>query len=410
MSKRNTWSVTAIITVIALTLTLGIPTGAQSVPGVTPTQILLGGTHPYSGPAAGYASIGKCALAYFAYVNDHGGVNGRKIVYEDKDDAYNPPQTLQLVRQMVEQDHVFAIFDSLGTPSNLAIRQYLNDNKVPQLYVATGATIFGSDYAKYPWTIGWQANYHDEAAIFGKYLLKNAPNAKIAVLYQNDDFGQDYLDSLKATLGPKASQIVKAASYEVTDPDVTSPVASLKASGADTVFIFATPKAAIQAMVTIAKMGWKPQVYLTSVSASQAFMHAATGAGTAAATDGVISANYLKDPSDPANATDKGIVLYNAILAKYPPPGVNAQDANCVYGMGVAFTMVDTLKRTGKNLTREAVMEAATHLNESDNPFLYSGVKVSTTPTDRFPIREEVLIKYNAGAWKPISGLITNRY
>lgn len=411
MSKRNTWFVTAIITVIALTFTLGIPSGAQSVPGVTPTQILLGGTHPYSGPAAGYATIGKCALAYFSYVNDQGGVYGRKIVYEDKDDGYNPPQALQLVRQMVEQDHVFAIFDSLGTPPNLVLRPYLNDNKVPQLYVATGATQFGADYAKYPWTIGWQANYHDEAAIFGKYLLKNAPNAKIGVLYQNDDFGQDLLSSLKATLGAKASQIVKAASYEVTDPDVTSPIASLKASGADTVFIFATPKAAIQAMVTIAKMGWKPQVYLTSVSASQAFMHAATGAGTAAATDGVISANYLKDASDPANANDKGIVLYNQILAKYPPAGVNAQDANCVYGMGVAFTMVDTLRMAGKSLTRDGVMHAANNLNELDNPFVYPGVKVTTTPTDRFPIREEVLVKYNAaGAWKPISGLITNRY
>ncbi len=409
MSKRNTWFVTAIITVIAMTLTLGIPSGAQSVPGVTPTQILLGGTHPYSGPAAGYAAIGKCALAYFSYVNDHGGVYGRKIVYEDKDDGYNPPQTLQLMRQMVEQDHIFADFDSLGTPPNIAIRQYLNDNKVPQLYVATGATIFGADYAKYPWTIGWQANYHDEAAIFGKYLLKNSPNAKIGVLYQNDDFGEDYLDSLKTTLGAKANQIVKAASYEVTDPDVTSPIASLKASGADTVFIFATPKAAIQAMVTIEKMGWKPQIYLTSVSASQAFMHAATGAGTAAATDGVISANYLKDPSDPANANDKGIVLYNQILAKYSP-GPAASDSNCLYGMGVAFTMVDTLKGAGKDLTRDGVMRVVNHLHETDNPFVYPGVTVTTTPTDRFPIREEVLIKYNAGAWKPISGLITNRY
>ncbi|HTU69847.1 MAG TPA: ABC transporter substrate-binding protein [Candidatus Baltobacteraceae bacterium] len=409
MSKRNTWFGTAIIAVIALTLTLGIPSGAQSVPGVTPTQILLGGTHPYSGPAAGYAPIGKGILAYFAYVNDHGGVYGRKIVYEDKDDAYNPPQTVQLVRQMVEQDHVFAIFDSLGTPPNIAIRPYLNDNKVPQLYVATGATQFGADYKQYPWTIGWQANYHDEATIFAKYLLKTTPNAKIGVLYQNDDFGEDLLDGLKSGLGAKANQIVKEASYEVTDPDVTSQIASLKASGADTVFIFATPKFAIGAMVTIAKMSWKPVVYLNSVSNAIPFMQAATSAGGPAATNGVISAIYLKDPTDPGYANDPGVKLYRAILAKYSP-GANAADADYLYGMAVAFTMVDTLKMAGKDLTREGVMRAATHLHETDNPFVFPGILVSTTPTDRFPIRQEALIRYENGAWKRFTGLFSNRY
>ncbi len=404
MSKRFTW-----ITTIVAVLALAVPTGAQSVPGVSSTEILLGGTHPYSGPAAAYASVGKGAIAYFDYINDKGGVDGRKIVYKDMDDAYNPPQALQLTRQLVEQDHVFAMFDPLGTPSNATIRPYLNDNKVPQLFVATGATMFGADYAKYPWTIGWQANYHDEATIFAKYLLTHQPNAKIAVLYQNDDFGQDYLGSLTKALGSKGGQIVKSVSYEVTDPDVTSQIASLKSTGADTIFIFATPKFAIQSLVTIAKMGWKPTIYMTSVSASQAIMRAATKVGGADATNGVISANYLKDPSNPAMADDPGVKLYQSILAKYAP-GADPSDVNYLYGMAVAYTMVDTLKKAGKNPTREAVMQAATHLNETDNPFLYPGVSVNTSPTDRFPIREEVLIRYDNGLWQPFGGLITARY
>jgi branched-chain amino acid transport system substrate-binding protein len=408
MSIRKTWFLTAIITAVVLATTLCLPTSAQNVPGVTSTEILLGGTHPYSGPASAYAPIGKGILAYFAYVDDHGGVYGRKIVYKDEDDAYNPPQTLQLVRQLVEQDHIFAMFDPLGTPPNTVLRPYLNDNKIPQLFVATGATTWGADAAKYPWTIGWQPDYRDESAIFAKYLMAHQPNAKIGVLYQNDDYGQDYLGGLTAALGSKASQIVKSVSYEVTDPDVTSQIASLKSSGADTVFIFATPKFSVQALVTISKLSWKPLIFLNSVSNSQTIMRATTSAGGPAATNGVISAIYLKDPSDPAMASDPGIKLYKAILAKYSP-GADPADGNYLYGMAVAFTMVDSLKKAGKDLTRDDVMQAAIHLHETDNPFLLPGIIVADSPTDRFPIREEELIRYDAGLWHPFGGLITAR-
>ncbi|HTX57611.1 MAG TPA: ABC transporter substrate-binding protein [Candidatus Acidoferrales bacterium] len=406
--NRRFWFI-AMVALVALVSTIAVPLAAQDVPGVTATQILLGGTHPYSGPAAAYAPVGKGALAYFSYVNDHGGVNGRKIVYEDKDDGYNPAQTVQIVRQLVEQDHVFAIFDSLGTPPNLAIRQYLNDNKVPQLFVATGATVFGADYKKYPWTIGWQPNYHDEATIFGKYLLDHKPNAKVGILYQNDDYGQDLLSGLTHELGSKSNLIVKTASYEVTDPDVTSQIESLKSSGADTVFIFATPKFAIQALVTISKLSWKPLIFLNSVSASQSIMRIATKVGGPAATNGVISAVYLKDPSDPLWATDDGMKLYEDIMAKYLP-GADASDANYLYGMAVAYTMVDVLKRAGRDLTREKVMQVVTHLHESPNPFVLPGIAVSITPTDRFPMREEEMMRYDAGMWNPFGGLISSRY
>jgi branched-chain amino acid transport system substrate-binding protein len=409
MSIHKGWFFTALIATLSLCATIALPTAAQSVTGITPTEILLGGTHPYSGPAAAYASIGKGALAYFAYVNEHGGVDGRKIVYKDMDDGYNPAQTMQLVRQLVEQDHVFAMFDPLGTPPNVTIRPYLNQNGVPQLFVATGATLFGTDYAQYPWTIGWQPNYRDESTIFAKYLMQRQPNAKIAVLYQNDDYGQDYLGGLTAALGSRASQIVKSVSYEVTDADVNSQIAALKSSGADTVFIFATPKFSIQALVAISQLGWKPLIFLNSVSSSQTIMRVASKAGGPGATNGVVSAVYLKDPSDPVWDNDSGMKLYKEILAKYSP-GADPSDANYLYGMAVAYTMVDTLKSAGKNPTRESVMQASIHLHETDNPFVLPGVIVSTSPSNRFPIRQMELMRYESGVWHPFGGLISAQH
>jgi branched-chain amino acid transport system substrate-binding protein len=408
MSKATTWFGAALVAALAAASMPLHQAGAQTVPGVTPTEILLGGTHPYSGPASAYSSIGKGILAYFAYIDDRGGVYGRKIVYKDLDDGYDPPRTLQDVRQLVEQDHVFAIFDSLGTAPNAVIRPYLNQRGIPQLFVATGATMFGQDAQKYPWTIGWQPNYQDESKIFTKYLLQHEPNAKIGVLYQNDDYGQDYLKGLTDALGPKTSQIVKSVSYEVTDPDVESQIASLKSSGADTVFIFATPKFSIQAMVEIAQLGWKPTIYLNSVSNSPVIMQAATHAGGAAATNGVISAVYLKDPSDPLWAKDPAIVLYKQILAKYSP-GANPADGNYLYGMAVANTMIQTLKMAGPNPTRANVMQAAIHLHDAHNPFLLPGIVVQDSPTDRYPLRDEELERYDAGIWSPFGGLITAR-
>jgi len=300
------------------------------------------------------------------------------------------------------------LFNSLGTPTNTQVRPYLNENKVPQLFVATGATTWGQDASKYPWTMGWQPDYQDESAIYEKYLVKVKPNAKIGVLYQNDDYGKDYLKGLSDSLGAKAKQIVKSTSYETTDPDVNSQIASLKNAGADTVFIFATPKGSTQAMVAIAQLGWKPLVFLNNVSNSQAVMRAATKAGGPAATNGVISTEYLKDPSDLDQQADAGVKLEKEILAKYSA-GADYTDAFYLYGMGAAYTMVDALKKAGRNLTRDSLMQAVTHLHETDNPFVWKGIVVETTPTDRFPIRQEILCRYLNGHWVSFGGLINAR-
>ena len=344
--------------------------------------------------------------AYFAYVNDRGGVNGRKITYKDLDDAYSPPQALQLARQLVEQDHIFSIFNSLGTAVNIALRPYLNDNKVPQLFISTRASTWGADAQKFPWTIGFQPDYQTEALIYGRNVSAHQPNAKIAVLYQNDDFGRDYLTGFQRGLG--SNQIIKSASYEVSDPDVRSQVAALKASGADTLLIAATPKFATQALVAVGQLGWKTSTYLTFVSATQAVMHAATQQGGAAATEGVVTTNYLLDPSNAAYANTKGMKLYKQLLAKYQP-NVDASNFLVLYGMAVAYTMVDTLQRAGKDLTREKVMDLVIHINERDNPFVLPGVVVLTSPTDRFPIRQEQLLRYVGESWQPFGPVIDSR-
>ena len=409
MSPRRGWLISSIVGIVALSVAATLPATGQSVPGVTSTQILLGGVHPYSGPASAYSSIGKGAKAYFDYINDtKGGVYGRKIVYKDLDDGYNPPQSLQLTKQLVEQDKVFAMFNPLGTPVNTVLRPYLNENKVPQLFVATGATTWALDSAKFPWTIGWQPDYQAESIVYAKYVLQHEPNAKIGVIYQNDDYGQDYLNGLIKGLGAKQNMIVKSVSYEVSDPDVSSQIASLKASGADTVFIFATPKFSTQSLVAIAKLTWKPTIYLNVVSNTQTVMRPATQQGGAAATNGVISIQYLKDPSDPSNANDAGVKLEHEILAKYVS-GADPNDGFYLYGMGAAFTMVDALTKAGKNLSREGIMQAALHLHETDNPFVLPGMIVQTSPGDHFPIRQMQLSKYSDGKWVTFGTLISAR-
>jgi branched-chain amino acid transport system substrate-binding protein len=401
--------VRATVPIVALAMVAGSfsSVSADAEPGVTPTEVLLGGTHPYSGPASAYGVIGKSIAAYFAYVNDKGGVNGRKITYKDQDDAYNPAQTVQLVKGLVEQDKVFALFNTLGTACNLSIRQYLNDQKIPQLFVSTGATTWGTDYAKYPWTLGFNLDYQAEAIIFGKSIAAHQPNAKIAVLYQNDDFGQDYLTGLKKGLGAKASQIVKAASYEVTDPDVRSQMAALQGSGADTLLIAATPKFAIGAMATLGQLSWKPTTYLTNVSASQTMMAAASKSGGDAATEGIISDFYTMDPTNAELQNTPGIKLYKEILAKYGQ-GLDPNNGFVLYGMAAAYTMVDALQKAGKDLTREKLMDASLHLTEK-NPFLWPGVELTTSPTDHFTIREEQLVKYDKGAWVPTGSILDAR-
>jgi branched-chain amino acid transport system substrate-binding protein len=404
---KSTKTAVGIAALAAFALSTVTITPVRADDGVTPTEIVLGGTDPFSGPASAYAAIGKGSAAYFQYVNDHGGVNGRKITYKNLDDGYSPPQTVQLTRQLVEDDKVFAIFASLGTATNTAIRPYLNQKGIPQLFIATGASKWGNEAAQYPWTIGWEPDYESEAVIYARNLIKEKPNAKIAIIYQNDDFGNDYVRGLTRGLGAHASMIVKQASYEVTDPDVSSQIASLKASGADTLMIFATPKFAIQSMVATAQQGWKPQVYLSNVSTSEAIMHAATKVGGPDATNGIISTQFFKDPGDPKNANDPGFKLYKEIMDKYIPSGT-LSDGNYLVGMAFAYTMVDVLQRCGKDVTRANVMKMADSLNEV-NPFAYPGILVSTSATNHFPITSAALVRYDNGRFIPTGALIDAR-
>jgi branched-chain amino acid transport system substrate-binding protein len=397
--------------VLAACSGLGVGRSGSSDVGVTNDTILLGGTDPLSGPAAAYGTIAKASDAYFHYVNDNGGVNGRKISYKYLDDAYNPAQTVPLTKQLIEQDQVFLMFGGLGTQDQTSVRDYLNAKKVPQVFVATGATTFSAEFQKNPYTFGWQPTYQGEALIYARYVLEHTPNAKIGVIYQNDDYGQDYLDGLVKGLGTHAEMIVDKESNDVGAADLSSQVLKLKQSGADTFFVFETPSPAIKALVTAFKIGWHPTIYLNAVSAAVPYILAAQkAAGDPKAVDGILSVGYLKDPNDPALANDSGVQLYKQIMAKYYPDGKVADNFN-FYGMATAYSMVDVLKKAGSNLTRQAVLDATNNLNETDNPFLYPGVAVKNTPTDHYTITQEYQQKFDAsvGDFRPTSQLIDVR-
>ncbi len=404
-----------IIQIIGSLVTMAVvalagPAGRSPVradePGLTADQIVIGGDHPFSGPASAYGNIGKGIGVFFDYVNDHGGVNGRKIKWIDLDDGYSPPQAVQLVHQLVEQDNVFAIFNSLGTQVNTAIRPYLNDQKIPQLFVSTGATTFGADYKQFPWTMGWQPNYQAEAIIYAQDVLRNRPKAKIGVLYQNDDFGTDLLTGLKTGLGSHGDMIVKTASYETTDPNVSSQISALKSAGCDTLMIFATPKFAIQAMVAKAQQSWTPLTYLNNVANTIPYMRAAAKIGGPSAVSGVVTTIYLKDPANHARyAGDAGMKLYRDMMSKYLP-GADQDDGNYLYGAAVAYTFVDCLRRAGRDLTRQKLMDAAAHLNERDNPLVYPGVAITTNPSYRFPISQLIAARWLGTDWSPEGVLI----
>ena len=385
----------------------GTGSTVQTDVGITSSSIALGNTIAQSGPAAAYGTIGNAELAYFNYVNGQGGVNGRKINFTILDDGYNPAQTVPLTKQLVEQNQVFAVFSGLGTQDQTSVRDYLNTKKVPQLFVATGATTFDLDYSSNKWTLGWQPPYQGESRIYANDILKNHPNAKIGVLYQNDDYGQDYLKGLKDGLGDKASLIVDAESYDVTAANPFAQLTKLKASGADTLFLFSTPKPSIQSLAFVSAIHWDPPIYLNSVSNVQVYMAAAAKAG--AANKNVTSVGYIKDPTDPQWSSDSGMQLYKQIIASCSTCNVN--DGFNIYGVAVAYTMVDVLKQAGNNLTRQNVMNiAANQLNES-NPFLLPGVKVKTSSTDHFPIMQEQVITWNpsASGWTLQGSLIDER-
>jgi ABC-type branched-subunit amino acid transport system substrate-binding protein len=378
-------------------------TGAASETGVTSSQVLIGGTTPLSGNASAYQSVAKGAAAYFRWVNAHGGVNKRKIKYIYKDDGYDPSKTADKTRELVQQDKVFAIFNSLGTEQNLATRAYLNALKIPQLFVASGATTFGKDYKKYPWTMGYQPNYRAEGTIYGRYVAKTNPKARIGVLYQNDDYGKDLLAGLRNGLDKKATLIKSRQSYDVTDDQVQSQVARLKAAKVNTVMLFATPKFAIQTYVYAQKLGWKPRVYVNAVSSAANIMGLATAGTSRKQTEGSISIVFLKDPTDPKWKKDPGTRLYRSIMKKYK--GGNPNDVFAVYGMSAAHTFVAALKKAGKSPTRGSIMRAATSLNVKNDPFLLPGMTVRTNKTDHFPLDQAKLQRYHNGHWVSFGGL-----
>ena len=364
-------------------------------PGATDKEIKVGHINPYSGPASAYGAIGKSIGAYFDKVNAEGGVNGRMIKFISLDDGYNPAKTMEQARKLVEQEEALLIFQSLGTPPNSAIHKYMNDKKVPHLFVATGATKWG-DPKNFPWTMGYQPNYQSESKVFAAHILETKPNAKIAILYQNDDYGKDYLKGFEDGLGDKAkTMIVSKITYEVTDPTVDSQMVSLKASGADTFFNVTTPKFAAQAIKKAAELGWKPVHYLNSVSASVASVLVPAGIE---ASMGIYTASYIKDPTDPQFQTGKEWDDWVAYMKKYHPTGSMSDNFN-VYGYTVAQLMVQVLKQAGDNLTRENVMKQAANLDLT-LPMLLPGVNVKTAPDDFYPIEREQLARFDGKTWQ----------
>jgi branched-chain amino acid transport system substrate-binding protein len=379
---------------------------ALATPGVTATQITLGGTVPLSGPAAAYASVGRGADAYFRYVDSKGGVFGRKIVFKYEDDEFDVAKTIFLTRQLVEQDNVLAIFDSVGTEHALAVRPYLNDRKVPQLFVGSGVSKLASEHKKYPWSMGYLPSFAGEGLIYGRYIAAHRPRARIAVLYENSDFGKDMLNGLRRGRGGKA-KIVGTQSYEIEDANVDSQLAKLKASGADTLMLFATPKFAIFGYVGAFRLDWHPQYYVTSVSISPDIMKIAKFGSSQKQVEGSISIAFVKDPTAAQWAKDKTVRLYKSIVKRFLP-GAKPDDVFNYYGMAVAYTMVDTLEKAGRNLTRESVLRAATHLNET-NPFLLPGVRIRTTPNDYYPMDKVKLARYRGAHWKFFGNLVSAR-
>jgi branched-chain amino acid transport system substrate-binding protein len=378
-----------------------------ATPGVTATEIHLGSSVPLSGEASIAGNVARGADAYFKYVNDKGGVLGRKITFTFLDDGYDPGRAVNNTIRLIQQEQVFAVFSSLGTSNNLAVRKLLNDAKVPQLFVSSGATTFGRDYRKYPWTIGYIPPYSEEGAIYGRYVLKTVKRPKIAVLYQDDDYGRDLLAGLRRGLGAKAKAIVAKVGYDPASTDVQPQVTQLKASKANVLMVFAFGKFSLQAFNAVSRLNWKPQIFVNDVSSASALMAIVPQK----AASGAISIVFGKDPASPQWGNDKGVKLSQSILRKYGD-GINARDLRDGYftaGMATAYTMVDALKKAGKNLTRQSVMNAATHLNERGNPFVLPGIVVRTTPSSRFPITQVRLQRWRAGAWRPFGKLISIR-
>jgi branched-chain amino acid transport system substrate-binding protein len=393
----------ALVIVLAVVL---VPTAmAGGAPGVTASTITIGGTVPITGPAALFGSVGRGADAYFKYVNAHGGVNGRKIKYLYRDDAYDPSKTVQLTRELVENDKVFAIFSTIGTDNTVATTDYLNAAKVPQLFAGTGTARVGDAYKTHPWTMGYLPSFRAEGAIYGRAIAKQA-GAKVAVLSEASDFGKDMSDGLKLGLGAKGSAIVAEQSYQPTDTSIDSQMSTLHASGANVLVLNVTPQYAILAYLAAHKFGWHPKIYVSSICISPNVMDIVR-ASVGQDVNGSLSIAFVKDPTDKVWAKDPVVALYKSILKKYAP-GARPEDVYNFYGMGVAFTMVDALKHAGKNPTRASLLAAAQHLNEV-NPFMRPGVTIATSPTDYYPISKAQLVRYDRVHWVAVGPLQSAR-
>jgi len=371
--------------------------------GATDTEIKIGNVEAYSGPASAYGIIGKTEDAYFKMINDQGGINGRKINFISYDDGYSPPKTVEQVRKLIESDEVLFIFNALGTPTQSAVQKYQNAKKVPQLFVATGASKW-NDPKEFPWTMGFQPSYRVEARIFAKYILKTKPDAKVAVFYQNDDFGKDYVAGLKEVFGDKtASILIAEESYETTEPSIDSHIVKLKGTGVDVLVNISTPKFAAQAIKKMAELEWKPMHVMTDVSISIGSVMKPAGLE---ASEGVLSATYIKDASDPQWKDDDGMKKFMAFIDKYMP-GSNISDTNLVYGYAAAQTMVKVLQQSGDNLTRENVMKQAASLKDFAADTFLPGIKVNTSPTDFAPIEQLQMMQFKGGKWVMFGDVIS---
>jgi branched-chain amino acid transport system substrate-binding protein len=405
--KKRLVVLVATLTAV-LTVTLPGALAGPAVDGLTSKSITIGTTMPITGPANFYASIGAGMRAYFSHINARRaksdgkrGVYGRQIVLKVYDDGYNPVNTLQQTRKAVEQDKVFAMVGGLGTEAQLAVRSYLNQRKVPQIYVSTGATTFGRDHKQYPWSIGWQPDYIQEGIALGKHLRSTKPSAKVGVLYQNDDYGKDLLVGFRKTAG---SLVTATESYEVGSSAVTSQTARLRASGADTFLIIAIPGPTITALVTAYRIGWRPTLLVNSVGATDVWITAAqNAAGSPEAVNGIVTTTYLKDPAQPKYASDTQVKFYKTLMAKYLP-GANVNNSQYYYGMAKAADFVQALYRAGKSPTRASLMRAVENLTYK-SPWVLPGANISTSPTNAFPMKYQKYARYNNGSYTEFGAL-----
>jgi branched-chain amino acid transport system substrate-binding protein len=386
----------------AAAMTACLSAGAMAdSPGVTATEIKIGNTMPYSGPVSSYSPIGKLETAYFKMINEQGGIAGHKIDFISLDDGYSPPKTVEQTRRLVEEDQVDFLFNTLGTPTNSAIVRYVNQKKVPHLFVATGAAKWGGE-KQYPWTTGFQPDYRTEAQIYAKYILQQKPDAKVAVLYQNDDFGKDYLFGLHAAFGDRYAKMVTEATYEPTDPTIDSQITTLQGSGADVLVVAAAPKFAAQAIRKVHDLGWKPMFFMTNVSISVGSVITPAGADNAV---GLISTGYLKDPTDPQWDNDSGMKEWRDFMAKNMP-GADLTDANYVYAYAASKTMMQVLKQCNGDFSRENVMHQAENLHGLELPTVLPGIKASTSHTDHRPIKAMRLERWDGKTWALFGDII----